>query len=129
MVEIKKKIFQKQNLVEYIFLIVVTIFFCIPFLFNRFNVGYDLYFHLYRFEGIKDALQAHEFPIYLYPYHNFGFGYSSPMFYCDLFIMIPALLYAIGFRLITCYKLTLIFFVFIGNILIYTVLKYIYIYI
>lgn len=108
-----------------LFVIFMSLLFCIPILTNC-GTGYDLYFHLFRFQGIKEALQAHSFPINIYPFHNFGFGYGSPLFYCDIFILLPALLYTLGVPLIICYKLTLCFYIVLGNVLMYIALKHIY---
>ena len=74
------------------------------------HVSYDCLFHMNRLVGIVDALRDRQFLPKLYPYTNNGYGYASPLFYCDLFLYPFALLYWIGVPLVICYKLMIAFY-------------------
>lgn len=70
--------------------------------------GADMTFHLLRIEGIKDGLLSGQFPVRIHPNWLQGHGYASGIFYCDLFLYLPALLRIMGFTVQTayvCYKL------------------------
>ncbi len=93
---------------KYLVAFIVALLFSIP-LYSKYITGFtvDLSYHLTRIEGIKDALQAHTFPIYIYPYANNGFGYAAPLFYPDLFMLIPAFFYCLGVPILLSYKIFL----------------------
>lgn len=61
--------------------------------------GYDkdLLYHLLRIEGVKDALLRGQFPVRIYENFFDGYGYGSPLFYPDIFLVIPAGLRILGF--------------------------------
>lgn len=112
---------------DIIVFIIVTIVFCLPIMTNL-CTGDDFLFHINRLQGIKEALQSRNL-LFIYPYHNFEFGYGCPLFYCDLFLLPFGALYALGCPVIICYKLIFIVFTIIGNYLMFYTLRYIYIYI
>lgn len=64
--------------------------------------GHDLEFHLYRIEGIKEALAAGQIPV------RNGYGYAVSVFYGELFLYIPAILRLIGFSVQNAYKIYII---------------------
>lgn len=84
-------------------LLITTIFF-IPF-FKHTYITVDLNYHLNRIHEIKNGILSRTFPVYIYPYTNFEFGYASPLFYCDLFFLFPAFLYMCGIPLLISYKI------------------------
>ena len=70
--------------------------------------GADMTFHLLRIEGIKDGLLSGQFPVRIHPNWLQGHGYASGIFYCDLFLYLPAFLRIMGLTVQTayiCYKL------------------------
>lgn len=70
--------------------------------------GADMTFHLLRIEGIKDGLLSGQFPVRIHPNWLQGYGYASGIFYCDLFLYLPAFLRVMGLTVQTayiCYKL------------------------
>lgn len=84
----------------------ITLLFSIPLLTNSIpGFTVDFTYHLTRIEGIKSGLASHDFPIYIYPYVNNGFGYASPLFYPDIFLLIPTFLYCLGIPIIISYKI------------------------
>ncbi len=85
-----------------------SVIFCLPYLAKDFlAVEQDTFFHLSRIEGMARSIQEGSFFPSLYPYKNNGFGYASPLFYCDFFLIIPALV-SLVFNLAAAYK----FFIF-----------------
>lgn len=68
------------------------------------KAGHDLLFHLYRIEGIKNAILDGQFPVRVpYSWLN-GYGYAASIFYGDSFLYFPAVLRIIGFTVQGAYK-------------------------
>lgn len=66
----------------------------------------DVPYHLLRIESLANAMRTGEaFPYRITSYWLDGHGYASSLFYCDFFLMIPALLRVIGFPIMTAYKM------------------------
>ena len=87
------KVSKKDKIYIFISSITLTAVVLLPLFFEGIYRGHDLQFHISRIDGIVQAIQDHQFPIALYPYKNFGYGYASPLFYSDLFLIIPAIIY------------------------------------
>lgn len=71
--------------------------------------GADLTFHLLRIEGVKDGLLSGQFPVRIQPNWLQGHGYAVGIFYCDLFLYLPAFLRIMGMTVqgaYKCYKLS-----------------------
>ncbi|MDD3333957.1 MAG: hypothetical protein PHI98_00430 [Eubacteriales bacterium] len=68
-------------------------------------VGHDLLFHLERIASIAEELQAGQFPVRMQTGMLDGFGYATSLYYCDLFLYLPALLYNCMLPLRTCYQI------------------------
>ncbi len=71
-------------------------------------LGDDIYYHLYRIEGIKEGLLCGQFPVRINPVIYNGYGYATSIFYGELLLYFPALLRLIGFKLTTCYNIFVI---------------------
>ena len=85
--------------------LILSLVFCYPYLLKDFvGIEHDTFFHLSRITGMAERIAAGDWFPCIYPYKNHGFGYASPMFYNDLFMIIPALLYSAGCSLAFCYK-------------------------
>lgn len=84
-------------------------------------VSHDLTFHLNRFVGLVDAFNEGQILPKIYPYANHGFGYATPLFYCDLFLYPFGLLYGLGLSAVRCYKLCVLFYTTLGNIFVYLI--------
>lgn len=97
---------KKQHLfiVSFIGLIVVLTIY--PF-FQDGLTGYvpDLKYHLSRIEGVKAQLITGDFPGRIYSIFFNGYGYGSPMFYPDIFLIIPAILRILGIAPLLTYKI------------------------
>lgn len=91
-----------------VFCIVISLIAFLPYLTtNYINNGIDISYHLSRLEGLAQSIKDGNFFPKIYLYKNNGYGYPWPLFYCDLFLIIPALLYNFGLSLINAYKLAM----------------------
>jgi len=86
-----------------------------PYLFSGFYLGDDAFFHLSRIEGLKNTIIDKQFLAKIYPFKNFGFGYASPIFYCDIFLYLPAILLLFNLPLIPVYLFFLFLFLVITS--------------
>ena len=89
----------------YLTALIITVLFCIPFYQSSVFTGLDLSFHLSRIQGILTSIADHQLPLAIYPDKNFGFGYASPLFYCDLFLLPASFLYAMNMPILMVYKI------------------------
>ena len=87
------------------------------------NISQDITFHLNRFVGLANAFEEGQILPKIYPYANNGFGYATPLFYCDLFLYPFAILYHFGLSAVWCYKLCVLFYTTLGNIFVYLIIK------
>lgn len=87
------------------------------------NISQDITFHINRFVGLANAFEEGQILPKIYPYANNGFGYASPLFYCDLFLYPFAILYHFGLSAVWCYKLCVLFYTMMGNIFIYLIFR------
>ncbi len=74
--------------------------------------GHDITFHLGRIVCLADEIQAGNFWPSIYSTALNGYGYATPLFYGQIFIYIPALLYIAGMSLTSSYLVL----VFIANV-------------
>lgn len=82
---------------------------------------HDTLFHLSRIEGLAQSFKDGVFIPRIYPYKNMNFGYGSPMFYSDLTLVIPAILYNLGISISNTYVFTIFVFTFLSS---YFAMKY-----
>ena len=89
----------------------------LPMTMNYIPKGYDLRFHYYRLYSIAEGLRDGLFPVKIQPEWFNGYGYATGIFYGDIFLYFPAVLYLIGFPMGTAYKVyvLLINMITIGN--------------
>ncbi len=76
----------------------------LPLLTDYLLTGADMTFHLLRIEGIKDGMLSGQFPVRIGPEWLQGHGYAVDIFYCDLFLYVPAFLRIMGFTVQAAYK-------------------------
>lgn len=101
----------------------MTMVFCLPYFSGEISVvpEQDLTFHLNRITGLSNAFEEGQILPKIYPYANYGFGYATPLFYCDIFLYPFALLYHFGLPVVICYKLCIFIYTLIGTLLIFYV--------
>ncbi len=117
---------KKDKFLDLGFILLLTILFCIPLYQGSLYTGADIGFHITRIKNISDGLRTRTFPVYVYPYINNGFGYGSPMFYCDLFLIPSALLYMLGMPIVMVWKITLFTYALIACIATYHLSKVVF---
>mgnify|MGYP001050368207 CR=1 FL=1 len=81
---------------------------CIPLMTNYLFKQQDMIFHINRIEGIKEGLQAGDFPVRIQPHWLNGHGYPVSVFYGDFWLYIPALLRLAGLPVQSCYKMFIV---------------------
>lgn len=65
----------------------------------------DKLVHLRRIAALSDTLKSGYFPARIYFVMNEGTGYAMPVFYPDIFLYIPSLLYGLGVPLTVTYDI------------------------
>lgn len=117
---------KKETCVVIVMVLLIVLVTGFPYLKNGVS-GYDkdLLYHLLRVEGIKDALLQGKFPVHIYENFFNGYGYGSPLFYPDLFFVIPAVLRILGFSPSVTWKLFALLLTTIASLSTYFCFKYI----
>ena len=87
----------------------VVVFAIIPLLTMNIFVGHDTQFHINRIEALAQEMQMGNFFPRMYSTAISGNGYATPLFYGDLFLLIPAFLY--GFCGVSIYASLTIFMI------------------
>ena len=103
------KEFFKNNRYILVWSLVLTLVLMFPYVIRGFTpVEHDTFFHLSRIEHLSRSIRNGQFFPGIYPEENFGFGYASPLFYSDFFLIPPALLHLCGLPLAMCYRIAVI---------------------
>lgn len=68
-------------------------------------VGHDLQFHLTRIAAVADELGNGQFPVRMMTTMCNGYGYANSLYYCDIFLYLPALLYNCMLPMRICYQI------------------------
>ncbi len=114
----------KDNWLFYAAAFLITCFVLLPYFDDVIYRGHDLQYHLSRLDGIVTAIADRQFPLAIYPDKNFGYGYASPLFYSDLFLIIPSLLVkAFSIPLVIMFKIIVFVFTFCTNLTMMLVLN------
>ena len=83
----------------------ITVFACLPLFSNYLYFGHDLDYHLQRISAMAAELSYGQFPVRFTTTTLNGYGYANPLCYCELFLLLPALLYNLWLPLRTCYQI------------------------
>lgn len=118
---------RKKLIFNIIFIFIISFILCYPFIFDNLYLGHDGLFHIGRLVGISDAFNDGQLIPRIYPSFNNNFGYATPLFYCDLFLLPFGILYHLGFSLVSSFKLMLIFYSTLSVVLIFYVSSKIFI--
>lgn len=70
--------------------------------------GHDMPFETNRIVGIANGLRSGQFPVRIHPSTYEGYGYAASVFYPELFLYIPAILYKAGLSLVSSVHVYLI---------------------
>lgn len=85
---------------------------------------WDLNYHLLRIASVKEALWNGVFPPRINPIYFDGYGYGSSLFYPDVFMVLPAVLYGCGLSLLVSYKIFLLLVMVAGTLTTYYCMKF-----
>lgn len=111
---------EKKNSRIVIFVLTVAMLHsCLPLMNDFIFYGQDLKFHLGRLDGIAQALENGQFPMYLNMTQQNGYGEATPIMYPQLFLYLPALFICAGMSLLNAYKLLLAFVSILGILIAY----------
>lgn len=106
----------KKRWKDILFALIITAVLLFPYLSkDLLAIEHDTFFHVSRIEQLSLSIKEGNFFPAIYPYENNGFGYASPLFYSDVFLIVPALLHISGLPLTICYKFTVFIFSFISS--------------
>lgn len=82
----------------------ITVLACLPLFSDQLYFGHDLNYHLQRIAAMAEELSYGQFPVRMATTTLNGYGYLNPLCYCELFLLLPALLYNAWLPLRTCYQ-------------------------
>lgn len=86
-------------------ILVITLIAVIPLLNDEMYVKHDILFHLNRIWALAEGISGGNFPVRMMTNLVDGYSYPISIFYCDVFLYIPALLCCAGLALQTAYKI------------------------
>ena len=110
----------RKLLLDIVIILAFTMLLMFPYLTKSFlAIEHDTFFHVSRIEQYARALQHGQVLPAIYPYENGGFGYGSPLFYSDIFLLLPAILHNLGLVLVDSYKFTIFLASFFSGITMY----------
>ena len=87
-----------------IFLLGLSFVVSLPIFSVYLGTGDDLEYHLLRIDALAAGLRNGQFPVRVSSYWNNGYGYGSSLYYCDFFLLFPALLRIGGLSVQNAYK-------------------------
>ena len=85
----------------------------LPYMLNGIAPGHDFVYHFMRIEALANELRNGQFPVYMESLWIGNYGYPAPLYYCDFFLYVPALLRLAGYSFNAAYKI----FVLLTNVL------------
>lgn len=85
----------------------------------------DLMYHLLRTEGVKGAILEGEYPARIYTNFFNGYGYGSPMFYPDVFLLLPVALRILSVSPLVTWKVFALIITITASLTTYFSIKYI----
>lgn len=100
---IKKGNQQKQMIT--LSLLGILLFVSLPLFTNFLFTGHDLDFHIARIYALACEIQHGNWAAPIQTEMVNGYGYATPLFYSQLYLYFPALLYLLGFPIQECYKI------------------------
>ena len=83
----------------------IAIISSIPVLMDKLILGHDIKFHIVRIASVAAELKNGQFPVRMMSEMCNGYGYANSLFYCDIFLYFPAILYNMAMPLQTCYSI------------------------
>lgn len=100
---------EEGNNIYILGILVIVLLANLPEITNFSHYQHDYVFHLNRILSIEDALFNGAFPVRIHFRLLHGYGFANSIFYGDILLYIPAILYHMGMPLYMAYKCYLIF--------------------
>ena len=100
----KRYPFSLEDRIVYLGLPAVFLVASIPLFVNYMTFGHDYIFHVLRIEFLSKSLAQGVFPVRVEGTWLYGHGYANSIFYCDTFLMFPAILRLLGFPMLWAYQ-------------------------
>lgn len=116
----------KDSKKAFVILGIIWLLASLPCFFNRTLSTADNGYHMQRIEGVASAILSGQIPVRIEPHWLQGHGYDNAIFYCNLFLVIPAILRILGFTVTTSYNFYLAVANFATVIVSYKVFKEIF---
>lgn len=104
----------------------IVLVFVLPQFFMQLPRGHDIYYHMYRLDSLASELKNGNFNVRIYSTMFDGYGYASPMFYGDWFMVPAALLICMGMPAVNAYAAFLLMCVFLTATSMYFSAKYMF---
>lgn len=86
-------------------LVLITLVASLPLFSDTLRNADDLSFHLFRISSLAHELEQGQFPVRIFTTSLNGYGYPTPLYYCDIFLYLPAILYNCMVPLQQCYQI------------------------
>lgn len=86
-------------------LVFASFFASLPLLTDSLFWGHDLDFHLNRIMALANGLESGHIFVPIQTEVLNGYGYASPLFYSQLFLYVPAILYNLAVPIQVCYQI------------------------
>ena len=101
---------------QVLFCIIISILFCFPLFTNELSLEHDTLFHLSRIAHLANAIKNSDVLPKIYFNMNQNFGYATPLFYSEIFMIPFSILYNLNIDLVICYKILILVFTIITAI-------------
>ena len=99
---------KKTWLVFVLFCLILSLLSLYPYWLRGVNLEHDTCFHISRIAALAQSFRDGDLLPRIFPYQNNGFGYASPLFYSNTFLVLPALCALAGLSIARCYQLLLL---------------------
>ena len=99
---------KKTWLVFVLFCLILSLLSLYPYWLRGVNLEHDTCFHISRIAALAQSFRDGDLLPRIFPYQNNGFGYASPLFYSNTFLVLPALCAMAGLSIARCYQLLLL---------------------
>ena len=116
----------KEKFLPFIVFLFAAIFATLPYLDSGTIFGHDLVYHLNRIQSSFDEIEMGNFPVFIHSELLDGLGYGNPLYYPDLFLMIPMIFLKMGLGVLTSYKLFILIITFATGLIMYYSAKVIF---
>lgn len=98
----------KKNIYIVLGLLAILGISALPVFMDSLVCGHDIPFHLSRITGLAEGLATGQMPVRIQPGWNNDYGYAVSVFYGDVLLYLPAVLYLFGVPLLYAYHIYLL---------------------